>query len=605
MPIQKLSNLIINQIAAGEVIEKPYSVVKELVENSIDAQAKNISIEIEAGGKNLIKIIDDGVGINHQELPLAFERHATSKLSGKNLLNISTMGFRGEALASIASIAKVKITSVTKDSKAHSLEIKAGIAEKIISAKLSKGTIIEIRDLFFATPARLKFLKNDRYEENQITEIIKKIALANPSISFSLITDGKAKLNYKAVNNEYLDLRYANILDSNFIDNSHKINYEEQDIKIEGRISYPNLNRGMSDKQFFFVNKRSVKDKIFHSAIRSAYYDFLAKDRHPICLIHLTLPYFEVDINAHPAKTEIRFRDSEKIKKIIKNAFKQALENNNFNFNQSSFENVKLAVKKNKHFFHQKGQEKTNYFNINQDNLVSSSQLTNKTVIPKSNLALELDSKPQFRDFQIPDYQEEINQNQEFPLGAAICQIHETYVISQTQDALFIVDQHAVAERIKYEKTKNNLAQEPIKTQTHLISEIIELEEKQIIELMNFQTELSNYGLRFEKFGIKALTLKETPDFITSDNFHNFFSELADSIIENKSLVFIQKKFKDHYGNIACSNSLRSGRKLNMKEMNQLLRDMENISHTSSCNHGRPTFIKLKKTDIENLFERS
>ncbi|MBT4921811.1 MAG: DNA mismatch repair endonuclease MutL [Rickettsiales bacterium] len=615
MPIQKLPNILINQIAAGEVIERPASVVKELIENSIDANAKNIEIIISAGGKNLIKIIDDGDGVAKEEFALMFERHATSKLSGKNLLNIITLGFRGEGLASIASIANIRLTSKIASDKAYSYEINGGTAGKVQEANLSKGTIIEVRDLFCTVPARLKFLKADKYEASLITALVNQIALSNPDISFNLSIDDKQKLKYRTLNlDEHFDNRYADIIGSDFVENSYKLDYAEDDIKVQGRISFPNFNRGSSDKQFFYINKRPVKDKIFQAALRSSYFDFLPRDRHPVCLIFLEIPNYEIDINVHPSKTEIRFRDGEKVKKILKTAFKEKLKNNDFSFNQNSFDQMKSMVNKNKIFHHQKYNEKSAQLDISKlDNLSSSGSGTQAFAYPSaasvnsqpSSPSFELNQDPKFRTFEASgqDLGSDNVDNTSHSLGAAICQVHNTYIIAQTEEGMVIVDQHAAHERINYEKSKN-ITEGNVKTQTHLIAEIVELSEIEIAKLLEFRDQLAELGLKFEKFGIKAVAIKESPDFLSGCDFVTFLKDLAESIIENNDIILMQDKFKEHYGNIACRYSIRSGRQLSVDEMNHILRSMEQTSHTSTCNHGRPTYIKLKLSDIEKLFER-
>lgn len=611
MPIQKLPEIIINQIAAGEVIERPASVVKELVENSIDAEAQNIDIFINAGGKNLIKIIDDGIGVKKSEIPLMFERHATSKLNGKNLLNILTLGFRGEGLASIASIAKIKLVTKFSKEDACCYEIDADVTGKFSPANLSKGTILEVRDLFCSVPARLKFLKSDKYEANLIVQLLNQISLSNPSIGFSLTIDDKLKFKHRPLSSKQLyDNRYADIIGSDFVENSHDLNFESDDIKVSGRISFANFNRGSSDKQFFYVNKRPVKDKIFQAALRSSYFDFLARDRHPVCVVFLEIPNYEIDVNVHPSKTEIRFRNAEKIKDILKQAFKNKLKDNNFNFNQNSFDHVAKAVNKNKIFHHEKFSNdaqldisKINNIKISNTPTQSPSQTSyykNQT----DNLALNLQSEPNFRQFDAQEVKNEFVENQSLSLGAAICQIHNTYIISQTDDGVVIVDQHAAHERVTYEKAKLN-NQVNIKTQTHLIAEIVELSDIEISKLLEFKDVLSDYGLKFEKFGITAVAIKESPQFLAKCDFANFLKELSQSIIENNDIILMQDKYKEHYGNIACHQSIRSGRKLNIDEMNALLRSMEATPHSSTCNHGRPTYIKLKSSDIEKLFERS
>lgn len=608
MPIRKLNELLINQIAAGEVIERPYSVVKELVENSLDAKATEISIDIVNGGKDLIKIQDNGSGIKKDEIQLAFMRHATSKINGNNLLEIASYGFRGEGLAAIAAVSKIKITSKTaNENSAYEAELIGGeIKSPANKANLSQGTIIEIKDLFYATPARLKFLKTNNTENSYIIDLIYRFLLAQAEINFKLNIDGKEVIDSKNLD---LNARLDTIMGKDFSQNSANIFYKNGEIQISGKISIPTFNRGSNKKQYFFVNDRTVKDKVIQGAIRSAYQDYIANDRHPLVFLKISLPAEEIDVNVHPAKTEIRFRDSHLIRTEIVKALKEALLKTS---QRTSSETADAFVEKAKF---SNLNYKSNHVNIaDRNNWFAAQQNFNNNSLAKnpspvsSNIAEEYSQtsaniafSPQSRIFTPELAPTEINN---YPLGSALCQIDDCYIIAQADNALIIVDQHAAHERVNYEKLKESLANKNVKTQKHLIAEIVEISETEVEKLLEFKENLANYGIIFEKFGLKAIAVSETPEIFKDINPHKLIEEIIDSIAKHNDIIFVKEKFTKIYGDHACHHSIRAGKKLSISEMNHLLRDMEKTDFSGQCNHGRPTYVKLSFKDLGKLFDR-
>ena len=605
MPIQELSDILISRIAAGEVVERPSSVVKELVENSLDAGAKSVKIKIASGGRNLISVIDDGDGIVKEDLELALKRHATSKISGNNLLEISSFGFRGEGLASIASVAKLKLISRHKDAKqAYEITCLGGDLQKTSLANLSKGTIVTVTDLFYATPARLKFLRSERSENMFVTELTKKFSLANPDISFTLIIDDREILSYDASD---FETRISKVLGKDFLQNSISMSYKQENYEFSGYISLPTYNRASNNLQYSFVNSRLIKDKIILNSVKIAYQDYLEKDRYPVVILFLKIPYIEVDVNVHPTKNEIRFRDSQKIRNMLISALKETIQKAEFKA-APEITNKALASFK-----------KSNALHKTSHNVVSSPSAWQATSTPKSNIVAQnfVAWKPQETTEQslfksavdippesVDRSKEIIEEYFEFPLGSAVAQLHKTYIISQTKNGLIIVDQHAAHERLVYEKLKQTLNEEHIKTQKHLFSEMVELDEIHLDGLLNYKSQLLEFGVVIEKFGAKGIVIKETPEIFKEINIKKFITDLADNIIEFGESLNLNEKFTEIYGNHACHNSVRAGRILNIAEMNKILRDMENTPFSGQCNHGRPTYIELNKFDLEKLFGR-
>lgn len=599
--IRILPQVIINRIAAGEVIERPASVVKELVENSIDAGAKNIEVQIEEGGKNLIAVKDDGIGMTKEELELCIQRHATSKLNDDDLLNINSFGFRGEAIPSIGSISRMKIASIKRgENNAYEINLEGGEVKETKPSNLNKGTLIEIRDLFYATPARLKFLKTDRTEKSKIVEVVEKIALSNPNISFVLKENGKQVLNFKN-HGASLQNRISEILGDEFFKNSVEISGQRNNAKINGFISIPTYNSGNSLQQFLFVNNRPVKDKILQSCLRAAYQDFLARDRFPIVAIFLEVPSYEVDVNVHPAKSEVRFRFEQEIRGMIIGTIKNTLSANSQKTSTTIAQDVVHLFKPepmNQHSFNEPRKEFHNFSETAKTyNFISQKPISNN----EKQIFAAAELRPQVRAFEI----EERVENKNFPLGYAVAQIHENYILSQTAEGFIMVDQHAAHERLTYEKLKIQFDERGIRTLKLLIPEVIELEEDELNLLLEKKGEIEKFGLIFEKFSNASIIIKEVPEILEKENLKKLITSIIDDIIEHGEELTLKEKKEHILETYACHTSVRSGRKLNLDEMNALLREMEATPSSGQCNHGRPTYIKLELKDIEKLFGRS
>jgi DNA mismatch repair protein MutL len=599
MNIKILSNKTINRIAAGEVVERPASAVKELVENSIDAKASKIDVVIENAGRNLIAIIDDGIGMNKDDLSLAVERHTTSKLPDEDINNIEFFGFRGEALPSIASVSRMSITSISSSNTqehAWKISVIGGKKEEPQPASLSKGTKIEVRDLFFATPARLKFLKTEKTEIHYIEDSLTRIAMANPEVGFSLTSDSREIFNYPAQKgDEALYNRLNNIVKKGFNENFTYIELNEDECKIQGFISLPTYNCGTSNEQYFFINRRPVKDKLLSMAVKIAYQDFIPHGRYPVVYLFLEIDSGYVDVNVHPAKAEVRFKDSTLVRNIVISAIKRGIRDIG---NQASEHLTPIAVNS---FVPEK---------ILDMNEVSKLQFTSA---PKINF-----TRPSVQEIQksssifapiapvVKAQPEQFDSSQiQFPLGAACGQIHDTYIISQTNEGMILIDQHAAHERIFYEKLKQEVLAQNLKTQRLLIPEIIELPSHVIEQLMEQSQEFIKFGLHIEQFGNGAISVTELPALLKCSNVRKLILDIVDDLSEYNKQISLEKKIQHYLATFACHHSIRAGRNLSIKEMNDLLREMERYPHTGQCNHGRPTYIKLDLKDIEKLFERS
>ncbi|MEM6338399.1 MAG: DNA mismatch repair endonuclease MutL [Pseudomonadota bacterium] len=609
MTIKILSNSTINKIAAGEVIERPASVVKELVENSIDAGSTQIDIILECAGKNLIVIKDNGKGMSKDELELAIQRHATSKLDEDDLLNINSFGFRGEALPSIGAISKFKITSQKSGSEnAYTLSIIGGTIEPTKVANGNVGTIIEVRDLFFATPARLKFLRTDRTELTAITNCVKKIALAHPEISFTLTHDERELLKVRKQSGpDSIKNRISEIVGEQFIENATEISFERDGVAIYGYTSLPTYNKASADEQHLFINNRPVKDKILNIALKVAYQDYLARDRQPVSVIFLSVNPEQVDVNVHPAKSEVRFHDPNMIRGMVISSIKDALNNSS---NRVSTTPAATAIN------YMRSTQTHSGFRENSTNQgrfsIPSSRQTNSSPPARTDYAIAqapqssqplVNSAPQ----SIVEQQSsnELQETTDFPLGAAKAQLHSTYIISQSSDSIIITDQHAAHERIGYEKIKEQIDKNGLIKQRLLIPEIVELSDESKAEILNEnKTALAKLGLTIEKFGEKSIIVSEIPSLVGDINVTSLISDLADhftSLGENIALTELIEHITETY---ACHYAIRAGRKLNANEMNELLRQMESTPFSGQCNHGRQTYVELKLKDIEKLFGR-
>lgn len=610
MIIRHLSENIINQIAAGEVIERPANVIKELVENAIDAGATRIEIVTANGGKNFIKVSDNGCGISADQLTLAVSRHCTSKITD-DVHNICFLGFRGEALPSIGSVAKLRLISRTKDAdNAAEITVTAG---KIVGPKpaaANPGTIVEVRDLFFVTPARLKFMKTDRAETNAITDMVKRIAIAFPHIRFSLSGSDRTSLELSATeNNTQGQLqRITQIMGTEFAPNSIALNAQRESVRLTGFACLPSFSRSNSLHQFAYVNGRPVRDKFLFGAIRGAYADVMTRDRYPVCILFIDLPPTDVDVNVHPAKADVRFRDSGFIRGLIVGAIREALHQTGVRSTSTRSEAMLSAF--------QTQQPLKTFQNTHSPSSyrphhhLSSASMVHKPLDMTSSFALKEDTPPLIEGLDTPSgdaYISNISPSPEelsYPLGAARAQIHKNYIISQTQDSLVIVDQHAAHERLVYEALKNALYSKPLPSQLLLIPEIVELSEEDATCLLMHKDALQKFGLRIEPFGPGAIVVRETPSMLGEMNVQALIKDLADEAAEYDTTNNLKEMLDYVAATMACHGSIRSGRLLHPEEMNALLRQIEATPHTGTCNHGRPTYIELKLADIERLFGR-
>ncbi len=604
--IRALSPITISRIAAGEVVERPASAIKELIENSLDAGATEINISVEAGGRNLILIQDNGCGMDKDDLDLCVERHTTSKLMDDDLLNISSFGFRGEALPSIASVSRLTVKSRTKHSEgAWCITVAAGEKTPIMPAMMNHGTIVEVRDLFYATPARLKFLRTERTELQQIHEIVKRIALVNPQVKFSLNADGKNIARYEA-SEDLVDNRLnriSQILGNEFAENSINVDIQREQIKLSGYISLPTYNRGTSNDIYLYINGRTVKDKILQTALRIAYQDFISSDRFPVAVLFLDIPNEYVDVNVHPAKTEVRFRDIP----LVRNAVISGLKNAIFEKGQKTSSTIaEDTLRYMKPHSSLSMNQQAPSFSSNSYKSYNNSSFSR----PKSE---EIKLANHFFEPSAQNFHSHTENNNapdeqpanSYPLGAAVCQLHETYIISQTENKIIITDQHAAHERLIYEKLKQDILNEEIEKQRLLIPEIIEIDEYNIDKILAIKEDLAKLGLNITKCTDKSIIVHEIPHILGDCNVQKLVRNIIDDLLEFDSQINFSELLNHILATYACHHSIRSGRRMNITEMNSLLREMEGTPHSGQCNHGRPTYIELKLSDIEKLFGRS
>ena len=613
--IRRLPSETVNRIAAGEVVERPASVIKELVENAIDAGATQVDIRYEDGGRAVITITDDGKGMSPEELPIAIERHATSKLSPNaagewDLLNIHSMGFRGEALPSIGSVSRLTITSQTEnDDSAWEISVEGGAETKPRPAPRfgMHGTRVDVRDLFYATPARLKFLKSERSESLAISDIVKRLAMANPSVGMTLSNGSRTTLKVarQSDNQEGRLARLASILGADFGQNAIEIDKErEEGIHLTGFAGLPTYSRGNSQHQYLFVNGRPVKDKLLHGALRGAYQDFLARDRHPVVALYIDLPSDHVDVNVHPAKTEVRFRNPGLVRGLIVSALRHSLAaaGHRASTTVSDYALGKIQAEQPQYAFQQNYNRQPHAAPYRHDPALQP--LVDGVAPTVSNdygFSAKVEESGEAYNPQTGEVAQDYTVN---PLGAARAQLHETYVVAQTQDGIVIVDQHAAHERLVYERMKVAMADKGVERQALLIPDIVDLGETDAARVLARAEELAEMGLVIEPFGTGAVAVRETPALLGVMNIQSLLRDLADDISEYDEALSLKEKFEHVCGTMACHGSVRAGRRLNGAEMNALLRDMEATPHSGQCNHGRPTYVELKLADIERLFGR-
>jgi DNA mismatch repair protein MutL len=596
MSIRRLPEIVVNRIAAGEVVERPASVVKELLENALDAGARRIDVVLKDGGQSLIQVTDDGHGIGRDDLPLAVERHATSKLPNDDLSSIATLGFRGEALPSIGAVARLSIASrAAGATEAWRIDVEAGRVGAVTPTSQPAGTRVEVRDLFFATPARLKFLKTPRTEQDHAVDWLERLAMAHPEVAIGLSDGQRAVVRLPAeggLDAAPMAMRLARlerILGRDFAANAVAVDAEREGFRLSGYASVPTLNRPTGRQQYLFVNGRAVRDRQLLGAIRAAYMDFLASDRHPIVALFLDAPSHAVDVNVHPAKTEVRFRESGAVRGLVVSALRHALAAAGHRASTTVAIGAVAAFRPGGH-----GGGTPSYAR----GLAESAALYQAPISGSPPLA-GLDLAPAARasgEVAQPDAAH--------PLGAARAQLHETYIVAQTPDGLVIVDQHAAHERLLYERMKEALGNGGIKRQGLLLPEVVELDEASAGRLAARAPELAELGLTLEAFGRGAVVVREVPALLGNTDVAGLVRDLADELAEYDQALSLKDRLAEVCGTMACHGSVRAGRRLTQAEMDALLRQMEATPHSGQCNHGRPTYVELKLADIERLFGR-
>ncbi|MEL0106879.1 MAG: DNA mismatch repair endonuclease MutL [Rhodospirillaceae bacterium] len=605
MYIRHLPDNIVNQIAAGEVVERPASAVKELVENSIDAGATRIDVVVRDGGQSEMTVIDDGCGMTPDELQLAVERHATSKLPDDDLTHIGTLGFRGEALPSIGSVSRLALTSRPKDAKeAWKITVEGGNTGDVQPASHPPGTRIEVRDLFFATPARLKFLKTPRTELSHITETLERLAMAHPGIGFSLSDGTRSILKLSPAQGDLFSARLdrlSAVMGREFADNAMKIDAERQNLKLTGYAGLPTFNRGNAAKQFLFVNGRPVRDKLLFGAVRGAYRDFLASDRYPLLALFLEIPSDQVDVNVHPAKTEVRFRDAGLVRGLIVGALKHALAEAGHRASSTVAQAALGAVRPGTGGLGS-GAAPVYAHHSSHASTGGLAEQVSAFHAPLTNLDAPLDARP--AESAGEALQNDAATLAAYPLGVARAQVHETYIVSQTADGIVIVDQHAAHERLVHERITSAMQDKGVSRQILLIPEVVELGESEAVVLTARQNELAELGLVIDSFGESTVVVREVPALLGEVNVQGLVRDLAADLDELEEAIALKDRLGDVCATMACHGSVRAGRKLNASEMNALLREMEATPHAGQCSHGRPTYIELKLADIEKLFGR-
>src|SRR5215469_11316298 len=608
MPVRQLSEGIVNRIAAGEVVERPASVVKELVENALDAGATRIEVVTDGGGRRLIRVSDDGAGMTHDDLALAVERHATSKLPNDDLLDIRTLGFRGEALPSIGAVARLAITTRhAGEPHGWAITVDGGRKAQVKPGPLGEGTRVEVRDLFYATPARLKFLKSDRSEGEAIREVVRRLAMSRPDVAFTLAGEERAPVTWAAAlpGASGRLARLADILGGEFRANAVEVRGGDARLAVEGFAALPTLTRANSLGQYLFVNGRPVRDKLLIGVVRAAYADYLPRDRHPVVALFVTLDPREVDVNVHPAKAEVRFRDGGLVRGVLIRALQEALAREGQraattggSATVAAFRAAALPRRGSWDWRHSPARPSDargvslTARGHGAAGLAAAAQAAFDVGGPAA------DARVHARiDAAEPDLLDR-------PLGAARAQVHETYIVAQTRDGIVIVDQHAAHERIVYERLKAALASTGIARQILLIPEIVELDPADVERLNARAGELARYGLAIEPFGPGAVAVCETPSLLGEINAQALVRNLAEHMAEWDEALPLERRLMHVAATMACYGSVRAGRRLKGEEMNALLREMEATPNSGQCNHGRPTYVELKLSDIERLFGR-
>ncbi|HVC50826.1 MAG TPA: DNA mismatch repair endonuclease MutL [Stellaceae bacterium] len=583
MAIRQLPPVMINRIAAGEVVERPAAAVKELVENAIDAGASHIDIVLHDGGQSLIAVSDNGMGMHRDELLLAVERHCTSKLPDDDLSDIASLGFRGEALPSIGAVSRLSIVSRPPGAdSAWQIRVEGGVKHDPVPAAHPPGTKVEVRDLFFATPARLKFLKTPRSERDHAVDAVKRLAMAYPEIAFTVTgDDGRVILRLPAelTGEAGRPARLAALLGRDFGENSVPIEALRDGYRLTGLIGLPTLNRGLPRDQYLVVNGRPVRDRLLIGTVRAAYQDVLARDRHPVVALFLDAPPAEIDVNVHPAKAEIRFRDAGRVRGLVVGALRRALETAG---QRSSTTAAAAALAA----FQPAGTAAPRFAfpppSVPRGLAETGNDFLRPGPAPEPTPAPEADQ----------------------PLGTARTQLHGTYIVAETANGIVLVDQHAAHERLVYERMKEGLARHGVARQTLLLPEIVELDPGLAARVAARADELAEFGLVLEAFGPGAVIVREVPALVPDLDVKSLVRDLADELAEWDAALALKERIESVCGTLACHSSIRAGRRLSPAEMDALLRQMEATPNSGQCNHGRPTYVVLALADIERLFGR-
>ena len=609
MTIRLLPEGVVNRIAAGEVIERPASVVKELVENAIDAGARSIEITLEESGRRLIRVADDGHGMARDELALALARHATSKLAQDgDLWSIATLGFRGEALPSIASVSRLTLTSRAAGAdNAWSIEAAAGAAGVCTPAARPQGTTVAVADLFYATPARLKFLKAPRTESGHAADCVNRLAMCHPGIGFILVGDGRTLLRDRPHEDAPAGrlARLALVMGRDFAENALPIDAERDGVRLTGYAALPTLNRASAQHQYLFVNGRPVRDRLLHGAVRAAYADFLHRGRHPMAALFVDLAPDMVDVNVHPTKAEVRFRNAALVRGLIVSALKRALAAAGHHAATTVADETLAAMRPHAGAAGRAAAAPARGYGPPPPSgapLLAEAQ--SRYHAPLDSPSARVEGAPPDAEAAVHAAESEERAPAAYPLGVARGQVHGTYVVAQTGDGIVIVDQHAAHERIVYERMKAALADTGIQRQILLIPEVVELDDAAVARLEARAGELADLGLVLERFGAGAVVVREVPALIGDGNTQGLVRDLADELAEWDDSSSLRQRLADVCSTMACHGSVRAGRSLNADEMNALLRQMEATPHAGQCNHGRPTYVELKLADIERLFGR-
>ncbi|BAQ70930.1 DNA mismatch repair protein MutL [Rhodovulum sulfidophilum] len=613
--IRQLDEAAINRIAAGEVVERPASVVKELVENAIDAGARRIEVAYAQGGKGLIRVTDDGWGMAAEDLPLALSRHATSKIDGSDLLDIRSFGFRGEALPSLGAVGRLTITSRREGAEAVRIAVTGGAPGPVTPAALNRGTVVELRDLFFATPARLKFLRSDRAEAQAIGDVVRRLSLAEPLVGFTLrdvsdVSDGgegRVLFRADAGTGDLFDALYGrvvSVLGRDFAENALRIEAERDGFALTGFAALPTYSRGAAVAQFFFVNGRPVRDKQLLGALRAAYMDVLSRDRHPAAALFIDCDPHLVDVNVHPAKAEVRFREPGIVRGLIVSALRHALAGAGHRAS-STVAGATLGAMRPE----PSGPPRVYQMDRPSPRALSMSHAAQAPATPFEASSQAPPEAPLAEGFADPSARFEAAEPapgaEALPLGAARAQLHENYIIAQTERGMVIVDQHAAHERLVYEKLKRQMVERGVAAQALLIPEIVELSEGDIARLMEHEADLTRMGLAVEPFGPGAIAVRETPALLGEVDAGALIRDILDELADQGDSQTLQARLDAILSRVACHGSIRSGRRMRADEMNALLREMEATPLSGQCNHGRPTYVELRLSDIERLFGRT